>query len=122
MSKLLAMMMRKQQYMDLSVVGSPTINNGVVSGFSDSDYLTSDIVLGGDYIESEICFTTGSSILPNVTQVVITSDLYGIVIASTIKTWDREISAYRDIVPSNDLSVNTKYKIKFVKNGNDFKF
>ena len=41
MSKLLAMMMReKTGVMPLSVVGSPTISNGVVSGFSSSNYLT----------------------------------------------------------------------------------
>lgn len=39
MSELLAMMMRKQQYMNLDIVGSPTISNGIVSGFSASDYL-----------------------------------------------------------------------------------
>ena len=40
MSKLLAMLMTKQQYMNLDIVGSPTISNGVVSGFSNSAYMT----------------------------------------------------------------------------------
>lgn len=40
MSKLLAMMMKeKVEYMPLTVVGSPTITDGVVSGFSRSDYV-----------------------------------------------------------------------------------
>ena len=40
MSKLLAMMMReKTGVMDLTAVGSPTISNGVVSGFTANDYL-----------------------------------------------------------------------------------
>lgn len=30
---------RIKHYMDLTVVGSPTISNGVVSGFSENDYL-----------------------------------------------------------------------------------
>ena len=44
-----------------TVVGSPTINNGVVSGFSNSDYLT---INGQGQTDFEVCvsFTTSSTI------------------------------------------------------------
>lgn len=40
MSKLLSMMKKNDQYMLLNKVGTPTITDGVVSGFSVDDYLT----------------------------------------------------------------------------------
>lgn len=59
--KTLAMMMKKPQYMNLSVVGSPTINNGVVSGFSIDDYLTMQSINSQDVDELVVKFKINSS-------------------------------------------------------------
>ena len=51
-----------------NVVGAPTINSGVVSGFSTSDYLTlsqNPTYVATDTFEWNVKFTTGSGILQN---------------------------------------------------------
>jgi hypothetical protein len=50
-------------FMPLTKEGSPTISSGVVSGFSDSDYLSSDISISEETdVEYKFKFTTGSDI------------------------------------------------------------
>ena len=63
MSKLLAMMMReKTGEMPLSIVGNPTITDGVVSGFSSSDYLQTNLGISNttNIIEISLKFTIGT--------------------------------------------------------------
>lgn len=57
MSKLLAMIMsKKPQYMNLSVVGNPTISSGVVSNFSASNYIELDNFDNIGTNDIEFCF------------------------------------------------------------------
>lgn len=123
--KTLAMMFKKPQYMNLSVVGSPTINNGVASNFSDNDYLnwsnSQEITSISDY---ELCvkFTAGSI---GVKQGIcgIAGGQAGAYITNTgilhIVALDFTNNKYRDINTNFTLSANTTYYLKCIfRNGN----
>jgi len=98
-----------------TVVGSPTITDGVASGFSSSNYVettTGDIGLG---TEAVVKFKTGSSSSGN--QIISGGATTLRWNSSTISFWNNNYSSWRTVFSTSN---NTTYWLKIVKNGSTF--
>lgn len=114
---------------NVNIVGNLTNNNGVLSGFSASNYATTPQVFNpaSNTWEQVWCFTTGSSVTSTQSIVGgntgfanplfrITSSGYINMLCSTNNSsWDVAITG------SSALSVNTKYYVKGSFNGTEYK-
>lgn len=110
-------------FMPLTKEGSPTISNGVVSGFSDSDYLEVDKVfnpLDKNY-EIQVSFTTGNSISQ---QYFFSSQIgktgaqrYGLILGfnttNVVFRIGTSNSSFVDCLAPFVLQPNTYYRMKF---------
>ena len=113
-----------------TVVGSPTINNGVVSGFSSSDYLelSSNVTYGKNF-EFFVSFITASSLNGNQTIFDFSSNnkegfcllINRITETLFISAGNGSSSWIIDKGGITKLSSNTKYFAKFYYNGNVYK-
>lgn len=124
MSKLLAMMMReKTGYMNLSVVGSPTISSGVASGFSSSNYLQmSSNLPSTDSFEIQVDFTTGNS-FTNYETVFLLRQICDIEYSNaylSFVSYNWRTNGYIKII--ENPQTNTHYTVKFIKNNETVDF
>lgn len=106
----------------LTVVGSPTITDGVVSGFSASNYLQLQQNLDSDNFEMVIDFTTGASIVGS--QVIFMNrSIFDLeVFGSGLSSYNWQNTSYNSVIPSTDYSVNTNYKVKIIRSGSTISF
>jgi len=101
-----------------NVVGSPTINSGVVSGFSANDYLSLDLPfnIGGNWeMVFKVKFTSYSGIFFGY-QCGSSSGL-SIEPSKTIHYWV-DSKAANKLTGTHEYSLNTDYYIKVIKNYN----
>ena len=109
-------------YMNLDVVGSPTINNGVVSGFSDSKYLeipNFPTYTQDDRVEFVFNFTFDSSF---VNSIIIGGA--GAIIVPLVES-NNKIKYYSNILGNatgtNTLIANQNYFFKLICDTNSYK-
>ena len=125
MSKLLAMLMnlQKEQFINLNIYGSPTINNNIVSNFSSSNYIRLDYPFDlSKNIEIEFDFTTSNDVTTQ--QSLFWQDKgFGCFIQNNnllfyVRDNNENISKTANIT----ISANTNYKIRIVKIGTTVKW
>ena len=109
-----------QAVVGYTIVGSPTIVDGVVSGFSDANYLTIQQYLP-DNFEMFITFTTPNSWTNEYEDIFNYRQLFNIEKYSTnISTYNWTTNSYKYIVPN--VKTNTKYSVKIIKEGTSISF
>ena len=119
MSELLSMMMsdgEKEKIMYLTKIGNPTINNNVISNFSNNNYLLLPTIYSGDYNKIQLHTKIKT---PNNTQrggvfCNLGNDDQGIYI-SAYKKINSYVNFKSGTILSSDIiiSANTEYEIDF---------
>lgn len=121
------MMKKKVEEMPLTIVGNPTIVDGVVSGFSSSDYLRLPNVtsLSSFQIKMKLKITTNSSSYMNIISTYYNWGLQGFQLRNnTLQgklryTYNGETTA-KQITQSYNFQENTDYWIKYICENNEF--
>jgi len=112
-----------QAVVGYTVVGSPTITDGVVSGFSRGNYLSLPQNLESDNLEMVIDFTTGNSITQYET-IFLNRSIFDLEvnISGRLTSYNWETSSYYIVILETDYLVNTNYKVKIKRSGNTISF
>ena len=109
-----------QAVVGYTVVGSPTITDGVVSGFSASDYLTTVYGVFPDFeedFELQIKFTTGANVSNSLLIGTNTSLINGFRIVSSQLNMTLRYDVAKQNTVSYTLVANTTYYAKALKKG-----
>lgn len=102
------------------IMGSPTNNNGVFSGFTDSNYLIINKVLPSSVTEIQVEFTMMATIPTSGTQAIFASGLFGLTLYSKqVSMYD---GGYKNIIPQADTTGGSNYVVKCLINGKSLSF
>jgi len=129
MTKILSCVGASGNQNNLTIVGSPAISSGVVSGFSSSDYLTLPYLPSVSNLEMQITFRTPSSFASSYETIFLLRNYFSLEEGTVpgggvhaLATYDWGSSSYKNVIPASDFAVNTDYKVKVISTNGVFSF
>lgn len=107
------------------VVGTPTITDGVASGFTSVSALKINALLPEGDIEAKFDFTMGDTVEYSGTQTIFSFDrLFGISKSNygNLASWDYRANTWRTVVPAADLTAKSRYVVQCTRTGTTYSF